>query len=66
MIYDGNNPEAAQVIRKQAEALGSPYYEVKKENTEILRNTSAGIDFCMENEYYGTQHFPFRLLQDIR
>ena len=57
VIYDGNNPEAAQVIREQAEALGSPYYEVKKENTEILRNTSAGIDFCMENEYYGNTAF---------
>ena len=57
VIYDGNNPGAAQVIRKQAEALGSPYYEVKKENTEILRNTSAGIDFCMENEYYGNTAF---------
>ena len=57
VIYDGNNPEAAQVIRKQAEAMGSPYYEVKKENTEILRNTSAGIDFCMENEYYGNTAF---------
>ena len=57
VIYDGNNPEAAQVIRKQAEAMGSPYYEVKKENTEILRNISAGIDFCMENEYYGNTAF---------
>lgn len=57
VIYDGNNPEAAQVIREQAEALGSPYYEVKKENTEILRNTSAGIDFYMENEYYGNTAF---------
>lgn len=57
VIYDGNNPEAAKVIQKQAEALGSPYYEVKKENTEILRNTSAGIDFCMENEYYGNTAF---------
>lgn len=57
VIYDGNNPEAAKVIRKQAEAMGSPYYEVKKENTEILRNTSAGIDFCMENEYYGNTAF---------
>lgn len=57
VIYDGNNPEAAQVIRKQAEAMGSPYYEVKKENTKILRNTSAGIDFCMENEYYGNTAF---------
>ncbi len=57
VIYDGNNPEAAKVIRKQAEALGSPYYEVKKENTEILRNTSAGIDFCVENEYYGNTAF---------
>ena len=57
VIYDGNNPEAAKVIRKQAESLGSPYYELKKENTEILRNTSAGIDFCMENEYYGNTAF---------
>ena len=57
VIYDGNNPEAAEVIRSQAEALGSPYYEVKKTQMEILKNTSAGIDFSYENEYYGNTVF---------
>lgn len=52
VIYDGNDPEAAQVIRSHAVSLGSPYYEVKKTDAKILRNTNAGIDFSMENEYY--------------
>lgn len=66
VIYDGNNMEAAQVIRKQAEAMGSPYYEVKKENMEILRNTSAGIDFCMENEYYGNTEFSIPFIAEYQ
>lgn len=57
VIYDGNNPQAAQVIRTQAIAQGSPYYEVKETDTKILRNTSAGIDFSVDNEYYGTTIF---------
>lgn len=52
VIYDGNDPEAAQVIRRQAEDLGSPFYEVKKTDSQILRNTRAGIDFSVDNEYY--------------
>ena len=52
VIYDGNDPDAAKVIRARAEELGSPAYEVKRSDTEVLRNTSAGIDFAFRNEYY--------------
>ncbi|HIW50402.1 MAG TPA: bifunctional folylpolyglutamate synthase/dihydrofolate synthase [Candidatus Blautia intestinavium] len=52
VIYDGNSPEAAEVIRDQAVRLGAPFFEVKRENTEILRNTRTGIDFSMKNGYY--------------
>ena len=52
VIYDGNDPDAAEVIRARAEELGSPAYEVKGSDTEVLRNTSAGIDFAFRNEYY--------------
>ena len=41
-----------KVIRARAEELGSPAYEVKRSDTEVLRNTSAGIDFAFRNEYY--------------
>ena len=57
VIYDGNDPDAAAVIRAKAEELGSPAYEVKREDTEIIRNTSAGIDFSFRNDYYGDTVF---------
>ena len=57
VIYDGNDPDAAKVIRAKAKELGSPAYEVKKSDTEIIRNTSAGIDFSFRNEYYGDTVF---------
>ena len=31
VIYDGNNPAAAGVIRARAQELGSPYFEVKRD-----------------------------------
>lgn len=57
VVYDGNDREAAEVIRKKAQELGSPAYEMKLENTEILRNTKAGIDFFLKNDYYGDAVF---------
>lgn len=57
VIYDGNDSKAAEVIRSQAVSLGSPYYEVTREDTKILRNTSAGIDFSVDNEYYENTTF---------
>lgn len=57
VIYDGNDKIAAGVIRERARELGSPAYEVKRENTEILQITRAGIDFSLKNEYYGNTVF---------
>ena len=57
VIYDGNDPEVAQVISERAEELGSPCYEVKREDAKILRNTMSGIDFLFKNEYYGNTAF---------
>lgn len=53
VIYDGNNKKAAEVIRNRAGELNSPAFEVRGEDTEILRNTQAGIDFSYKNAYYG-------------
>ncbi|MDO4276566.1 MAG: folylpolyglutamate synthase/dihydrofolate synthase family protein [Eubacteriales bacterium] len=53
VIYDGNNKTAAEVIKKRAKELNSPAYEVCMEDTHILRNTQAGIDFSYKNDYYG-------------
>lgn len=57
VIYDGNDEKAAGVIRARAQELGSPAYEVKRENTEILQISRAGIDFSLKNEYYGNTVF---------
>ncbi|MCI6005408.1 MAG: folylpolyglutamate synthase/dihydrofolate synthase family protein [Blautia sp.] len=57
VIYDGNDPKAAEVIRKHAEKLGSPAYEVKREDAVIHRITRTGIDFSLNNEYYGDTVF---------
>ena len=57
VIYDGNDPDAAQVIQKKAEELGSSFFEVKREDTQVLKNTSAGIDFYFRNGYYGDAAF---------
>lgn len=57
VIYDGNDSKAAGVIRAKAQELNSPYYEVTRKDTEIIRNTRSGIDFSFKNEYYGNTVF---------
>ena len=57
VIFDGNDPEAAKVIRDQAEKLGSPWFEVQREDAEIKGITRAGIDFSVKNGYYGNTEF---------
>lgn len=57
VIYDGNDAAAASVIRRRAQELNSPCYEVRREQTEILRNTQAGIDFSLKSAYYGDTVF---------
>lgn len=57
VIYDGNHPGAAEVIRNRAKELGSPAYEVKEDGAHVIRNTRAGIDFSLKNDYYGNTVF---------
>lgn len=57
VVYDGNDPRTAAVIRSRAEKLGSPCSEVKVTDTEIQRITRTGIDFWMKSGYYETTPF---------
>ena len=57
VIYDGNDKEAAEVIRAKAVELGSPFYEVTRQDAQILKNTRVGIDFSLKNAYYGDTVF---------
>lgn len=57
VIFDGNNEEAAEMIRNRAAGLQAPFFEVKREDTKILRNTRSGIDFSMKNGYYENTAF---------
>mgnify|MGYP007028818745 CR=1 FL=1 len=54
------------MISAKAKEMGSPAYEVKRTDTEIIRNTSAGIDFYSEMSIMGIQFSQFRLLRNIR
>lgn len=66
VIYDGNNAEAAEVIRKCAAGLQAPCFQVKREDTKILRNTRTGIDFSMKNGYYENTVFSIPFIADYQ
>ena len=57
VIYDGNDSDAAGVMREHAEKLGCPYYELKREDTEIHKITKDGIRFSLKDETYGDTVF---------
>ena len=57
VIYDGNDPDAAGVMREHAEKLGCPYYELKREDTEIHKITKDGIRFSLKDKTYGDTVF---------
>ena len=61
VIYDGNDPDAAEVIEKRAKELGSPAYKVVQSDARVLGNNKDGIDFSLKDEYYGDTsfHIPF-------
>ena len=56
-VYDGNDSDAAGVMREHAEKLGCPYYELKREDTEIHKITKDGIRFSLKDETYGDTVF---------
>lgn len=66
VIYDGNNREAAEVIRKRAEELGSPYYEVTKDQNKISSKSRSGIDFSVESKYYGDTIFSLPFIAEYQ
>ena len=53
VIFDGNHPEAADVIRAKAESLGCPWYEVKEEMQQMTAYTPEGIRFIADSSAYG-------------
>lgn len=52
VIFDGNNEKAAAVIRKRAEELQSPAFEVRLSDTSVIRTRQEGIQFALEDEHY--------------
>jgi len=52
VVYDGSNPEAAAVIRKQAEKLHGSAYEIHPRMYKIFRMTDKRIDFSVDSGYY--------------
>lgn len=57
VVYDGNSKEAAQVIAARAKALGCPAYEVREDACHLRKSSPQGLDFSVENAYYGSTVF---------
>ena len=57
VIYDGNDPDAAEVMREHAKELGCSAYELTREDTEIHKITKDGIEFSLNDEAYGDTIF---------
>lgn len=53
IIFDGNQEEAARVIRDRAEELGCPWYDVKEEKQTLTEYTPKGIRFVSKSGVYG-------------
>ena len=53
VVFDGNNPKAAEVIRGRAESLECPWYEMKEENQKLKDYTPEGIRFVSDSRVYG-------------
>ena len=53
VVFDGNNPEAAEVIRTRADSLGCPWYEIKEDSQQMKDYTPEGIRFIADSMVYG-------------
>ena len=51
LVYDGNDPKAAAVIREQAGRMRAPACMVTKEDVFVRRQTENGIEFCLRSIY---------------
>ena len=52
VIYDGDCPDAVEVIRSRAKELGAPIFEIRKEMYKISSMTNKRIDFSINSGYY--------------
>lgn len=60
LVFDANEPRAAEVIRQRAKAVHAPYYAISRANTKILEITGKHIDFYFCTGYDGvTLRIPF-------
>ena len=66
VIDDGNDPDAAGVMREHAEKLGCPYYELKREDTEIHKITKDGIRFSLKDETCGDTVFDIPFMEALK
>ena len=53
VVFDGNNPEAAEVIRTRADSLECPWYEIKEDSQQMKDYTPEGIRFIADSMVYG-------------
>lgn len=51
VVFDGSSREAAQVIRRRAQEVRAPFYEISLESIKFLENTGKNIDFCFRTGY---------------
>ncbi len=61
VVYDGRNPEAAEVIGKRAKELRAPALKFEDSMCRILRKTDKSIDFILDSGYDEKMnvHVPF-------
>lgn len=62
VVYDANDPKAAEVISNIASRAGSRSVPVKVSDTIVKKKSRAGIDFSLNNDYYDKNtlfHIPF-------
>ena len=62
VVYDANDPGAAEVIKNAALLAGSRAIPVYESDTVVKKKSRAGIDFSFNNDYYDKNtvfHIPF-------
>ncbi len=67
VIFDGNEPEAAEVIARVAREQGAPMEKISADNIKILLSDGKNIDFSLESRYDVTKvSIPFPAEYQVR
>ena len=65
-VYDGNDPDAAGVMREHAEKLGCPYYELKRRIQKSIRSQRTESGFLLRTRHMAIPFLIYRLSLVIR